>query len=101
MIFALYGSNILFFVKGLAELRTVHYETDLCVVGGGLSGLCCAIAAARHGIKTVLVHDRSVLMHICIRIMLLLGLEIENRCVIMKKTFGLRSEKYGYSVDWQ
>lgn len=42
-------------------MRTVSYETDLCVVGGGLAGLCCAIAAARHGIKTVLVHDRAVL----------------------------------------
>ena len=55
-------------------MRTLNYKTDLCVVGGGLSGLCCAIAAARHGIKVVLVHDRPVLggnasseirMHIC------------------------------------
>ena len=37
------------------------YQTDLCVVGGGMSGLCCAIAAARHGIKVVLVQDRPVL----------------------------------------
>lgn len=42
-------------------MRTIHYETDLCVVGGGLSGLCCAIGASRSGIKTVLVHDRAVL----------------------------------------
>lgn len=42
-------------------MKTITYKTDLCVVGGGLSGLCCAIAAARHGIKTVLVHDRPVL----------------------------------------
>ena len=42
-------------------MRTLEYNADLCVVGGGLSGLCCAIAAARHGIKTVLVHDRPVL----------------------------------------
>lgn len=27
-------------------MRTVAYKTDLCVVGGGLAGLCCAIAAA-------------------------------------------------------
>ncbi|MBE6787290.1 MAG: FAD-dependent oxidoreductase [Ruminococcaceae bacterium] len=55
-------------------MRTLNYETELCVVGGGLSGLCCAIAASRHGIKTILVHDRAVLggnasseirMHIC------------------------------------
>lgn len=54
-------------------LNIVH-KSDLCVVGGGLAGLCCAIAAARHGIKVVLVQDRSVLggnssseirMHVC------------------------------------
>ncbi len=42
-------------------MRTIHYNTDLCVVGGGMAGLCTAIAAARHGIKVVLVQDRPVL----------------------------------------
>ena len=42
-------------------MRNLYYNTDLCVVGGGMAGLCCAIAAARHGIKVVLVHDRPVL----------------------------------------
>lgn len=42
-------------------MRNITYQTDLCVVGGGMSGLCCAIAAARHGIKVVLVQDRPVL----------------------------------------
>lgn len=42
-------------------MKTACYETDLCVIGGGMAGLCCAISAARRGIKTVLVHDRSVL----------------------------------------
>lgn len=42
-------------------MKTIHHETDLCVVGGGLAGLCCAVAAARHGIKVVLVQDRPVL----------------------------------------
>ena len=27
-------------------MRTINYKTDLCVVGGGMAGLCCAIAAA-------------------------------------------------------
>ena len=42
-------------------MKHLSYQTDLCVVGGGLSGLCCAIAAARHGIKVILVQDRPVL----------------------------------------
>ena len=42
-------------------MRTKEYMTDLCVVGGGMAGLCCAIAAARHGAKVVLVQDRAVL----------------------------------------
>ena len=47
---------------------------DVIVVGGGMTGICAAIAAARHGAKTALVQDRPVLggnasseirMHIC------------------------------------
>ncbi len=40
---------------------TKTYEVDLCVVGGGMAGLCAAIAAARCGIKVVLMQDRPVL----------------------------------------
>ena len=42
-------------------LKTVRHEADLIVVGGGLSGVCCAITAARAGIQVVLVQDRPVL----------------------------------------
>lgn len=35
--------------------------SDLCVVGGGMAGVCTAIAAARAGISVVLMHERSVL----------------------------------------
>lgn len=42
-------------------MREISYKTDLCVVGGGMSGLSCAIAAARHGIRVILVQDRPVL----------------------------------------
>lgn len=44
--------------------RAVKSESavyDLVVVGGGLSGVCCAITAARKGLKVVLVQDRPVL----------------------------------------
>jgi len=34
---------------------------DLCVVGGGLAGVCAAISAARAGLRVVLIHDRPVL----------------------------------------
>lgn len=39
--------------------RTLH--VDFCVVGGGLAGLCAAVAAARNGIQVALVHDRPML----------------------------------------
>ena len=54
------------------KLRTENYT--FVVVGGGLSGVCAAVAAARRGVKTVLVHARPVLggnasseirMHVC------------------------------------
>jgi len=34
---------------------------DVCVVGGGMAGICAAIASARNGAKTVLVQERPVL----------------------------------------
>jgi hypothetical protein len=55
-------------------MKHVTHQADFCVVGGGLSGMCAAIAAARHGAKVVLMQDRPVLggnasseirMHIC------------------------------------
>lgn len=39
----------------------VELEFDFVVAGGGLAGICCAIAAARKGAKTALVQDRPVL----------------------------------------
>ena len=41
------------------HMRQVNLETDVLVAGGGLAGVCAAIAAARHGSKVVLVQDRS------------------------------------------
>jgi hypothetical protein len=37
------------------------HQADLCVVGGGMSGICAALAAARRGLRVALVHDRAVL----------------------------------------
>ena len=36
-------------------------RTQVAVIGGGPAGVCAAIAAARHGIQTMLVTDRPVL----------------------------------------
>lgn len=36
-------------------------KADFCVVGAGIAGICAAVAAARHGVKTVLMHERPVL----------------------------------------
>ena len=43
------------------SLKSVKISSDLVVVGGGLSGVCTAITAARAGIQVVLVQDRPVL----------------------------------------
>lgn len=39
----------------------MQQQVDVCVVGGGMAGLCAALASARQGAKTCLVHDRPVL----------------------------------------
>ncbi|MAG36611.1 MAG: pyridine nucleotide-disulfide oxidoreductase [Dehalococcoidia bacterium] len=36
-------------------------DCELLVVGGGLAGVCTALAAARHGAQVILVQDRPVL----------------------------------------
>jgi hypothetical protein len=41
--------------------KSHHHSVQLCVIGGGLAGLCCAIAAARHGTTVALVQDRPML----------------------------------------
>lgn len=43
------------------ELKLEHIEADLVIVGGGLSGTCAAITAARAGLQVSLVQDRPVL----------------------------------------
>lgn len=43
------------------SLHTKELSAQLIVTGGGLSGVCCAITAARAGITVILVQDRPVL----------------------------------------
>jgi len=54
--------------------RTIQHDADVAVVGGGMAGLCAAVAAARRGARVVLMQDRPMLggnassecrMHIC------------------------------------
>ena len=42
-------------------LKEQILTADLCVVGGGLAGVCAAVAAARRGARVVLMQERPVL----------------------------------------
>lgn len=42
-------------------MKHLTLQVDFCVVGGGLSGLCAAVSAARHGARVALMHDRPML----------------------------------------
>jgi UDP-galactopyranose mutase len=72
----------------MTEFKRKSHEVDLCVVGGGMAGLCAAISAARHGAKVVLMHDRPVFggnassecrVHIC-------GADVHNHNTNMRET---------------
>ena len=43
--------------KNKRALKNEVIQADLVVTGGGMAGTCCAITAARAGIKVVLVQD--------------------------------------------
>ncbi|HOJ30615.1 MAG TPA: FAD-dependent oxidoreductase [bacterium] len=56
------------------KIKIETHNADICVVGGGMAGICAAISAARNGSRVVLMHDRPVLggnassecrVHIC------------------------------------
>lgn len=46
-------------IAGEPNMALVDLECDLLVAGGGMAGICAALAAARHGAKVILVQDRS------------------------------------------
>lgn len=51
-------------VSGSEQYRkpmTKNMNCDLAIIGGGMAGTCCAITAARQGLKVVLIQDRPVL----------------------------------------
>ncbi|MBD5233750.1 MAG: FAD-dependent oxidoreductase [Bacteroidales bacterium] len=50
--------------QGFVSARAIHrisLEADIVVAGGGLTGVCCALTAARRGSRVILVQDRPVL----------------------------------------
>ena len=42
-------------------IRKIEMDAPIVVCGGGLSGVCAAVAAARHGSKVILIQDRPML----------------------------------------
>ena len=44
----------------LSSGKVIEADYDVVVVGGGLAGVCAAIASARHGCKTAIVQNRPV-----------------------------------------
>lgn len=42
-------------------MRRIDHRADLCIIGGGLTGISAALVAARRGIKVLLMQDRPVL----------------------------------------
>jgi len=42
-----------------SAFATTQYETDVLIAGGGMAGVCAALAAARNGSKVILIQNRS------------------------------------------
>ena len=47
--------------KPAVPVRNISKECDIAVIGGGMAGICSAVAAARQGAKVILINDRPVL----------------------------------------
>ncbi len=47
--------------KNSEVVKNLEFDTEIVVCGGGLSGVCAAVAAARHGSQVILIQDRPML----------------------------------------
>ena len=41
-------------------METIRHNVQFCVIGGGIAGMCAALAAARHGVKTLIMQERPM-----------------------------------------
>ena len=51
--------NLLHMAREERHMGLVELETDVLVAGGGIAGVCAAVAAARNGARVILLNDRS------------------------------------------
>lgn len=47
-------------IKGMSATPEIEKEYDFVVVGGGIAGMCAAMAAAREGLQVALLNDRPL-----------------------------------------
>ncbi len=44
----------------MGKLKNISHDVDICVVGGGLAGICASVSAARRGAKVLIMQDRPM-----------------------------------------
>lgn len=75
-----------FFMALPAQAR----KFDVVVVGGGLAGVCAALACARRGVSTARIHNRPVRDNARRLVVLDLGEEVacDAVCIVVRTTYG-------------